>query len=501
MAELVQVPGFKGRFALGLSWRHAGRLPNAARMRELGMGRGEWGVAYESEGRHAVAGFCPPIAGVRRASTVRPLAAIAAYAHPQPWLGIYALEDGRYWLLAVRDWQQPVDGGDVVGSRAEIEEVRRRLYDLGGYTEYDGTLADFGTTLKRKHRAPALTDFRPRGPWPLIVAAGTVVTVSAVGGFLWYEHQREEDLALQRQASAQRAQAIAQRKQAEWKQLTPPWADRPLADDVLTICAAQWQTANLAASGWAMDGWNCQIDGLNAQSSTAYTRRGGLAADAPGSLNRDGQQSALSRGAATTFARFQLQVDDAQTATRALWTLAQRVGATLALDPPLPAAQATDKDLPPPPAWQVMPFKMTFAVAPWIAPDPADWFGVHGVRISRIHFSPADGWITEGTLNAAPPSGMPPNAHMPDGYPAPIDAPRAFTATLPLASMDAPVSTPVLAPRPRLSAPAGTASTPQPMGPVPVVPPHRTSAHADVPGSATAGASKPNLASLLGNNS
>lgn len=479
MAELVTVPGFKGRYVIGVSWRYVERVPSLAKLRELGQTRGVWAVTYESERRHSVAGFCAPVPGVRRASTVRPLAALAAGAYTQPWMGIFDLGNDRYWLLAVRDWKQPIAGGDVVGTLTEVNAAREQLLALGDWTEYTLPFGELVEKLDRALRVPHLVDTRPRGPWLAISVVGCVIAAAGIGGMLWYESGQEADRMLARKAAAARDRAAQTRRDIVWQQHIPPWAGQPLPTDVLSRCADAWHATAIAYPGWALRGWTCSVDGRAHQSVANYSRVGGSATDAPGKLSLDGQRATLALGSAQPFARYVIGADDADRSVRAMWALVQGVNASMTLNPSTPAPPPVDKSAPVPPAWIVMPFTLKTIAPPWLLSNPEAWNGVRGARISALDYELKAGWTVRGTLNAAPADGMPADAHMPDGYPAALDDIGAVNVVppapvVPNLSVSSPA--PVAVPAPRQAAPTSGASTPT--GPVPVMPgaPRRTDA-------------------------
>ena len=408
MATVLKLDGVKGDFVVGLSWRHEDAPPKAKTLRELAAEKGRWGVVRETSAGAFQAGFCAPLEGVRSAARLRALAAVVADHKPQPWRGVYEIGEGRYWYIAVRDGQGILPDGDCVGTLAEVEEWHDRDLAYGGWSEVEGTLADLAEIMRGGVRAPALRDLQHRA-WvtPAVAAAGLAV-VGGASGMAWHWHELKVEQ--QRQAALARERAIAAalsaKRGAQARVL--PWTQQPLPSQAFAACESAWSAQPLAVAGWTLAGWTCHVQGLAGVAIQAtWARAGGVAADAPGMLSADAQQSTSTASVPVSLAPSSPRALVATVAQRATWTLAERNGLALQLQPPpaprpaLPGAKPA-KDAPPPDPWTAQPVLVSSEAPFWNALGEG-FDQVAGLRVSEVSWTAPGPWKATGTLYALRP--------------------------------------------------------------------------------------------------
>lgn len=405
MATVLKLDGVKGDFVVGLSWRHEDAPPKAKALRTIAAEKGRWGVVRETSAGAFQVGFCAPVDGVRSPARLRALAAVVADHKPQPWRGVYDLGDGLYWYIAVRDGQGILPDGDCVGTLAEVEEWHDRDLAYGGWSEVEGTVADLAEIMRGGVRAPALRDLQRRAWVVPAVAAGGLAVMGGVGGIAWHWHEVQVEERRQAALARERAiaAALAAKRNAQAKVI--PWTQQPLPSQAFAACEAAWSTQRLATMGWTLAGWTCQVQGLSGVAVRAtWARAGGLAADAPGMLSADARQSSSTDSVPGRLQPSPPRALVAAAAQRAVWTLAQRNGLSLQLQPPaaprpaLPGAVPA-KDTQPPDPWTVQPFQAASEAPFWNGLAQA-FDDVAGLRVSEVSWTAGGAWKVAGTLYA-----------------------------------------------------------------------------------------------------
>lgn len=421
MAMLINLPATRGGFAVGLSWRHEDNKPKRRALR----GRAEaldarWAIVHRTRTGHFQAGFCAPIRGVK-SGQVKPLAALVADSHPQPWFGIYKLDADLYWYIAVRDGQEILPDGDKVGTLAEVTAAHQGHLRHGEWQDFSGTARDLAQIVRMAQRPQSLLDkivMRARRSHRLTniygeqqrffggllgaVAIGTL----AIAGYKWQaQHQIEtqRSAALTRQL-AQQALLAAQ----DAKHHVQPWTQQPLSSALIAACAAAWHSQDLASDGWDLSSWSCKLDSElppRAISVTAYwTRAGGLAANAPGELV-DSEHSKSSLVRPVPFELPHGHNDDLTATLRAAYSFAQSNALQLKLAdtslslPGATAASAAALD-----PWKTNDVNITLPMAPFFGLGEA-FDAVPGLRVTEIQLDSTMQWHTLGRLYEARMSG------------------------------------------------------------------------------------------------
>ncbi|MCL6470639.1 MAG: type 4b pilus protein PilO2, partial [Ralstonia sp.] len=59
MAQVLNLPGIKGTYAVGLTWRHEDARPSRAALRKKARDlQARWSVVHQTRTGHVQAGFC-----------------------------------------------------------------------------------------------------------------------------------------------------------------------------------------------------------------------------------------------------------------------------------------------------------------------------------------------------------------------------------------------------------------------------------------------------------
>ena len=139
-------------------------------------------------------GYAGPPQDMRRAPSYPALAGAVADARKQPWIGLFCLEAeaDRWWMVAITEGQSIIPGGDIVGTRTEIEAARKAISGLKDWAFYDGDLTDlqgYLTDARASSGKPAVAHafvWRPSA-WHLVGVAALIAAV--IGGMAWQRHE------------------------------------------------------------------------------------------------------------------------------------------------------------------------------------------------------------------------------------------------------------------------------------------------------------------------
>lgn len=401
MTEIVNLPGTKNGFAVGLSWRHEDAAPKPKQMRALSMSNGRWGLVRTTTTGAIQAGFCEPVEGIKSPTKLRALAAVVADHRPQPWMGLYRLAEDRFWYIAVRDGQAVIPGGDVIGTLEEVMRVRDTHLGHGDWTEIEGTVEDLAEMARMTPRPLTLRDLQA-SPWKAAIISGSALAAVGVVGLGVWAWQHHEDVLEQQARAIQQSKLIAARdalRNSQSKIL--PWTHEPMPSIALDACSRAWSTQDLALNGWTLATWGCRIERASIAIDTTWDRNGGVAANAPGTLSLDGEHSSLTEQQPSSFPESTSHAESETAARRSLWTVAQTQGLALLLansasaPVPLPGAPTNIANENP---WSPLPASMKQLAPPWYALS-APFDGVPGLRIRDVNWSAANAeWTTNATM-------------------------------------------------------------------------------------------------------
>ena len=389
-ARIVEIG--KRRWLAGMSWASYETVPSRA---ELTKDATNLNAAWVSVrvGEEAVqGGFCKPVEGVEAPGKLFSLAAMVADSREQPWLGIFEIEDGLYWYIAVRDGHAIMPDGDVIGGMHDIIEARERHTGYGDWNFVEGKLdllEDFIAEIDAKPtRVRALLGPKKKQAKPLIAAAVAVAVAGSAGGF-WYV-KRQEAERIEAAEAMNRVRATLQAAEGQ-QAAKAPVAQGPNPNDWLAACRAVLYPAPLSKFGWLLTGVEC--DGGVAKVFRSAGEGATVANKPDGVVLDDGRKIEESIALAElkpAEGSGSIQLGEAQRLMRA-WQ--QRNGFMLTFGdgapPALPGSPDAAKAAVPTTStvtieMSTSPFKMNFGIFP-------------GLRLTRIATTDA-GWKVEGMI-------------------------------------------------------------------------------------------------------
>lgn len=254
--RIVQIG--KTKWLAGLDWRSFEDTPTKTEIRDdaeqMGM---EW-YAVRDGSEVIQCGFGnPPSRDVSRPNAIFSLAAMLADSEQQPWLGIFKIEDGLWWYIAVRDGHAILPDGDLIGDEMAIREAQERHSGYGDWNYIEGELSDLAARIEGiKAKKTAVKTLKSGGmPSTKSIAIGAVVA-GLVGGYGWWHHHVETT------RSAMLTQQMALRKMRDAIAKRPPVVPSPLlstpdATAWLAACRDAVETVPLSVHGWLLQDVAC----------------------------------------------------------------------------------------------------------------------------------------------------------------------------------------------------------------------------------------------------
>lgn len=255
MARIVKIG--KRRWLAGMTWSSFEDVPSKAEIKDDAKRLGaSW--ACVRIGESAIqAGFCEPIENVKHPSKLYSLAAMLADSREQPWLGIFKIEEGVWWYVAVRDGHAILPDGDVIGGEVEVNAARDRH---SGYTDWKyiegdiNILEEFinGVDAKPTPVRSLIDGNLPA--LPLMVSAIALLAATG-GGYWWYQNKQAEEQARVAAMAKMRAQMLAGQSVAV--ALPSPLLTTPPPNAWLASCSRGISVLSLSQGGWALDQVSC----------------------------------------------------------------------------------------------------------------------------------------------------------------------------------------------------------------------------------------------------
>ncbi len=395
----------KRRWVAGMLWRSFEEKPSRPELRQEGDDlHADW--ATLRVGEDAIqAGFCAAVDGVppekgsqpakgrKRPKRLFSLAASVADAQRQPWLGIYKIEEGLWWYIAVRDGQAILPDGDVIGGEAEIYAVRERHSGFGDWTYVEGNLEDLTALVEGIKPSPVFA-LRGAAGW-MSPAAGLVVLAGAAvgGGLWWHDHQLAEQQA--HRLAIARMRALLGQKEAT-KAAPSPLLTMPLPDAWLAACGNAIENVPVSLDGWTVGEVSC----TGSTASIVWQRM-------PGATAAVHPEGALDAGGDKVFQSIPLELQNAvgtnngqplELEKSALFALLQGMGvkAAVQVQPQQPAGTLPGEKAAGKPSAPSIPQVQVHFTLP-VSPFGMHWDAIPGFRISRVSMG-NDGWIVEGVL-------------------------------------------------------------------------------------------------------
>ncbi|AVA38348.1 type 4b pilus protein PilO2 [Cupriavidus metallidurans] len=392
MAGIIQIG--KRRWVAGMTWASYEDKPNKAELREDAQRLSSTWAAVRIGEDCIQGGFCSAIEG-EKGSKLYSLAAMLADSRKQPWLGIFKIEEGLWWYVAVRDGHAILPDGDVLGGEAETYAARERH---SGYTDWnyvEGDLELLASLIKDVEESPTRIKSID-GNWhlPKILAGATIglAAVAAGGWWMYYQHEQEA-AAKQRAAMARMREQMAQAKANEKPVAPSPAITLPLPAAFLRACGDA-VTLPISQYGWLIDSVSCTVD----QAAVVWARKEGATVEfrPDGELSDNGEKTTqrISLGLNRQSKDDRIALGDAADRLRA-W--AQAAGYPLTLTVPvsdkastaLPGADTTPA-LPASPEMSVN-IKISISIFDLDLPD------IPGLRLTAINMT-ATGWELIGAL-------------------------------------------------------------------------------------------------------
>lgn len=396
MVRTVQIG--KRRWLVGMTWSSFEDTPNRAELKEDALRLGASWVCVRIGESAIQAGFCEPIGNAKHPSKIYSLAAMLADSREQPWLGIFKIEEGVWWYIAVRDGHAILPDGDVIGGEAEIHAARDRH---SGYTDWKyiegdiGLLEEFIKDIDAKPTPVRSLSGGNLPGIPLMVSA--VVLLSALGGGYWWWHQKQqaEEQARIVAMAKMRAQMIAGQQVV----VAPsPLLTTPEPNDWLAACGNAVLALPLSQKGWALDQVSCDLT----SASIRWVRKdGATVANKPeGNLSPEGDKVDQVIPLSGLNAQGSNNAVDLPSAKLALRAWAQAANFTLAMNEaaPAPALPGATSGLAqgnagvPAPAPQAS-IKLDITVAPF----GMNMSSIPGFRLTSLE-STNTGWSLKGVL-------------------------------------------------------------------------------------------------------
>lgn len=388
MAELITLPGVKGQFAVALNWRHEDKLPRKKELYALGQQMGRWGAVRKTSTGAIQICYCDPIEGVKKPRSIAALGASVAELFPPPWMGVYKLSDTRYWLIAVRDGNEIIAGGDVVGSLSEILSLKKQFKNLE-WTEKEGTLEELAATLDQKRLT--LRDLQSRPELTAAVIGGSVLAIAVAGAV--FLHYRDAQLEAEARAAKKRQLAIeaALRAKRGAQSDVLPWSNLPSITVAAQACRDAWNRQQLSIAGWDLTSWTCSPSRESVALALAWKRAGGSAKDAPGKLGAKGDTSIQNLTLPAQLDVGPAGVLPQEAASREAWALASRYGFALNVQQvkePEPALPGGRKGNAQPKPWILNSLTIGTGTPPWLGWSQ-DVAAVKGMRLRSVTWSGA----------------------------------------------------------------------------------------------------------------
>jgi hypothetical protein len=388
-ARIVQIG--KRRWLAGMTWSSYEDVPSKEELGEDAAHLSASWVALRTGESAVQGGFSAAVAGVKAPSKLFSLAAMVADSREQPWLGIFKIEEGVWWYVAVRDGHAILPDGDIIGGEQEIYDARERHAGFTDWNYIEGDVALLEEFIDEIDAKPTRVRALNGGKRAPLVAAGmaAAIAIGAGGGWSYLQNLEAEKQAEAAAFARVRASLVAAAPPAPVQQAAIPPSPAPNA--WVAACREVLAPLPLSQYGWVLKDVAC----AGQQASVLWVAEEGatVAAMPEGTVSEEGKsvlQSVPLSGLAPQAVDDAVALSAAKHAARA-W--AQQSGFVLRFAdlaaPVLPGAPAA-----PAPATagtsgvvletHVSPFGLDFSVVP-------------GLRLTQMNTT-GSGWHIEGIL-------------------------------------------------------------------------------------------------------
>lgn len=395
MARIIQIG--KRRWLAGMTWCSFEDEPSKNELKEDAQRFGaSWTCVRRGESA-IQGGFCAPIDNAKSPSKLYSLAAMLADSREQPWLGIFKIEEGVWWYIAVRDGHAILPDGDVIGGEAEIHAARECHSGFADWKYIEGDISLLAELIQDVDAKPtpvrSLIDANLPSV-PVLVTA--VALVFAIGGGYWWYHKQQE-IEQERLVAMEkiRAQLLAGHPVAAAQ---TPLLSTPQPNNWIAACGKAVSRLPLSQNGWALDQLSCDANSANIH----WVRRdGATVANKPdGSLSSQGDTVDQVRPLMGLDTHGRDDAIDLVGAKLVLRAWAQAVKFPLVLNEALPPAAlpgATDATAQSKPGLPAPPPQASVTLDMSITPFGIDMSIIPGLRLTSLRLTNS-GWHAEGTL-------------------------------------------------------------------------------------------------------
>jgi hypothetical protein len=338
-------------------------------------------------------GFCSPVGDDKYPTKLYSLAAMLADSREQPWLGIFKIEEGVWWYIAVRDGNAILPDGDIVGGEEEIRTAQERHSGYQDWKYFEGDLdflSEFLAGIKAKP-TPVRSLTRRKLPATQIIASLLTLSIITGSGYMWMDHKKQV-------AEKERADAMAKAKAAMLAGQAPvvlpsPLLTTPEPNDWLFACRSIILDLPLSQNGWSFSQVECNTESVIVH---WIRQNGATVANMPeGVLGQEGnnvEQTIPLPGFNKNGINDALDLPAEKVLLRA-W--AQTAGFTLSLNEAAPALLLPGATAVP--AVSAQASQTNFKLEVTVSPLNLDMSIIPGLRLTKIS-SAGTGWNIEGML-------------------------------------------------------------------------------------------------------
>lgn len=401
MEKSARIVNINGRqWLAGMSWCSFEDSPSKDELREDARRLSSDWYAVRTAESVIQAGFCEPIEGMKRPRKLYSLAAFLADSREQPWLGIFKIDDGLWWYIAVRDHHAILPDGDVIGGEAEMHAARDRH---SGYTDWKyiegdiDLLAEFMDEVGEKPTPVKSLTSGNVSPVPIIASAAILLALVG-GGYSWW-HQKQIDEERDRAAAMARMREQLAANKAPVAAAPSPLLTTAAPNLWLAACGQVILKLPISSFGWILGQVTCDQTSVTVN----WLRQDGatVAQKPDGVLSVEGDkivQTIRLVGLDQKGADNATDLQNAQLVMRA-WAQAANIPLTMSQNPTSPALPGSSANAAP--GANVAP-SLPQAIVKFdspVSPFSLDFESIPGLRLTSIKSS-ANGWSVEGVLYA-----------------------------------------------------------------------------------------------------
>lgn len=354
----------------GLTWRSFANYPTLSERREDAQALASEWMVFRHSFDIIQAGFCPALKD-KSPKKLYSLAAAVAEEYPQPWCGIFKLNEKSWWYIAVRDGQAILPDGDVVGNHAKVRAVQKQHESYGDWNVHDGTLEDLLPLLefsKKNLKMGKVKSVEPVPIWKILafILIFIVLVVGAASAYIEHEHQLHK---------------AAQQAVKDVMFNNSPLKMTPSPNNWVRNCLLIVESLPISQNGWLADKISCsgnQADIVweRLDSTTVLSRPFGM-------LSKDGNQVVQVRYFQNII-QGQDVIKNYTLEDNTLYSILQPINVQVEISEPVYSPSG---------AFEVQTINFTLP----FAPSNIDFNKVSGLRIDALDWTES-GWMIQGKL-------------------------------------------------------------------------------------------------------